>query len=117
LYEVWHVIVGVIDLSFSVFLSYCALRALMALYRNPEMLSSQRKIWLPILTAAIFLALASLFHLADHTFYPNPAADLLHEIALVIGLPFFVISIFRYSRMQTEYDRLKHEAAKKVEKG
>jgi heme/copper-type cytochrome/quinol oxidase subunit 3 len=116
-YELAHIAAGLIDLSFGVFLSYYALRALVALHESPEMLKTQRKIWLPILIGMIFLAISGLFHLVDHTFYSNPLTELLHEVALVAGLPFLAVAVFRYSRMQTEYNRMKREAVKKTERG
>jgi len=116
-YELVHIAAGLIDLSFGVFLSYYALRALMALHESPEVLKTQRKIWLPILIGMIFLAVSGLFHLVDHTFYESPLTELLHEISLVAALPFLAISIFRYSQMQTGYNRMKREAVRKTEKG
>jgi heme/copper-type cytochrome/quinol oxidase subunit 3 len=116
-YELVHIVAGLIDFSFGVFMSYHALRALMALHENPEMLKTQRKIWLPILIGTMFFAVSGLFHLVDHTVYSDPLTELLHEIALVAGLPFLAVAVFRYSQMQTEYNRIKREAVKKVEKG
>jgi hypothetical protein len=116
-YELVHIVAGLIDLSFGVFLSYHALRALMVLHENPEVLKTQRKIWLPILIGMIFVAISGLFHLVDHTFYSDPLTELLHEVTLVAGLPFLAVAVFRYSRMQTEYNRMKREAAKKTERG
>ena len=117
MYELVHIVAGLIDLSFGVFLSYHALRALMVLHENPEVLKTQRKIWLPILVGMIFVAISGLFHLVDHTFYSDPLTELLHEVALVAGLPFLAVAVFRYSQMQTEYNRMKREAVKKTERG
>ena len=117
MYELVHIVAGLIDLSFGVFLSYHALRALMVLHENPEVLKTQRKIWLPILVGMIFVAISGLFHLVDHTFYSDPLTELLHEVALVAGLPFLAVAVFRYSRMQTEFNRMKREAVKKTERG
>ena len=117
MYELVHIVAGLIDFSFGVFLSYHALRALMVLHENPEVLKTQRKIWLPILIGMIFVAISGLFHLVDHTFYSDPLTELLHEVALVAGLPFLAVAVFRYSRMQTEFNRMKREAVKKTERG
>jgi len=116
-YELVHIVAGLIDFSFGVFLSYHALRALMALHESPEVLKTQRKIWLPILIGMILVAISGLFHLVDHTFYSDPLTELLHEVTLVAGLPFLAVAVFRYSRMQTEYNRMKREAVKKTERG
>lgn len=117
MYELVHIVAGIIDMLIGVFMSYHALRALMVLHENPEVLKTQRKIWLPILIGTMFFAVSGLFHLVDHTFYSDPLTELLHEIALVAGLPFLAVAVFRYSRMQTEYNRMKREAVKKTERG
>jgi len=91
-----------------------ALRTLKLLYRNPEMLKSQRIIWVPILIAGGFFTLSGALHLVEHFFSLIPELNLLSEFFLLLGLSLLALSIFRYWRLQKEYDETKQEGLRKI---
>jgi len=114
LYELWHLIVGVVYIFFGVLGGFYALRALIVLYKSPEMLKTQRNLWLPILIGAMLFTTGGILHLAEHSFYPSPEIDLLHEIVVVMGVSFFIVSVMRYSQSQIDYYKLKREGLKRI---
>jgi hypothetical protein len=79
------------------------------------MLKTQYRLWLPILVGTTLFTIGGLLHIAEHTFWQSPEANLTHEIVIVIGFSFFVLSVSRYFRLQEDYYRLKSEALKKLD--
>ena len=114
LYELVHIVGGVVYLVFGGLGSFYALKTLAILYRSPELLKTQQRLWLPILTGTLFFAVSGILHLADHTLYPDPLTDLLYEIATIIGFSFFTVGVLRYSQLQRGYYTLKHEGLKQI---
>ena len=114
LYELLHIVGGVVYLVFGGLGSFYSLKTLAVLYRSPELLKTQRRLWLPILIGTLFFAISGILHLADHTLYPDPLTDLLHEIAIIIGVSFFTVGVLRYSQLQRGYYTLKHEGLKQI---
>jgi len=78
------------------------------------MLKSQRRIWMPILVAGSFFTVSGAFHLIEHVLFSIPEIDLLSELALLAGLSLLTLSIFRYWRLQKEYNETKHKALGKI---
>ena len=114
LYELLHVATGMVYLIFGGLASFYAIKTLAMLYRSPEMLKTQQGILLPILIGTLFFAAAGIFHLANHTFYPDPLIDLLHELAIVLGVSAFTVSVLRYSQLQREYYTLRHRGLEQI---
>lgn len=114
-YQLLHLVAGVVYIFFGVLGGFYALRALIVLYKSPEMLKTQRKIWLPVLIGATFFTIGGILHLAEHSFYPSPEIDLLHEIVVIIGLSFFVAGILQYSQLQINYYKLKREGLRRIQ--
>ena len=114
MYELLHIVGGVVYLVFGGLGSFYSLKTLAVLYRSPELLKTQRRLWLPILIGTLFFAIGGILHLADHTLYPDPLTDLLHEIAIIIGVSFFTVGVLRYSQLQRGYYTLKHEGLKQI---
>ena len=114
MYELLHIVGGVVYLVFGGLGSFYSLKTLAVLYRSPELLKTQRRLWLPILIGTLFFAISGILHLADHTLYPDPLTDLLHEIAIIIGVSFFTVGVLRYSQLQRGYYTLKHEGLKQI---
>jgi len=83
------------------------------LYENHEVLKSQRIIWVPILVAGGFLSASGIFHLSEH-FFSIPELNLVSELALLAGLSFLALSIFRYWRLQKDYNETKQVALRKI---
>lgn len=98
MYEEIHIVIGVIHIVFGGFAGYRAIMALKTIYENPETLQNQKVIWMPILVGAAMFPIGGIFHIATHLLQ-SPELDLLHEIALVVGLLFFMIGILRYSKL------------------
>jgi len=119
-YEWLHTIVGLINVLFGVLGGFYALKALMTLYRSPEMLRTQRAIWLPILIGGAFFTFSGPLHFAEHgifsRFFSVSDVILLRDVLTLIGFSFIVIGVIRYSRLQLEYYRLKWEALQKISK-
>jgi len=114
LYELAHIVGGVAYLVFGGLGSFYALKTLAILYRSPELLKTQRRLWLPILISTLFFAVSGILHLVDHTLYPDPLTDLLYEIATIIGVSVFTVGVLRYSRLQMEYYALKQDGLKQI---
>ena len=114
LYELVHIVGGVVYLVFGSLGSFYALKTLAILYRSPELLKTQQRLWLPILTGTLFFAASGILHLADHTLYPDPLTDVLYEIATTIGVSFFTVGILCYSKLQREYYALKQDGLKQI---
>lgn len=114
LYELVHIVGGVVYLVFGGLGSFYALKTLAILYRSPELLKTQQRLWLPILIGTLFFAVSGILHLADHTLYPDPLTDLLYEIATIIGVSVFTVGVLRYSRLQREYYTLKQDGLKQI---
>jgi heme/copper-type cytochrome/quinol oxidase subunit 3 len=114
-YQPLHLAAGVVYIFFGLLGGFYALKTLIILYKSPEMLKTQRKIWLPILIGALFFTIGGILHLAEHSFYQSPEVDLLHEIVIIMGLSFFIASILQYSHLQINYYKLKREGLKRVQ--
>jgi len=114
LIQEFHLVLGVINVFFGVLGGFYALRALVVLYRNPEMLKTQRIIWLPILIGGAFFTGSGLLYFAEHVYFSRSEMELLHEIFTAIGFSSFVIGVVKYSRLQIEYYMLKREALRKI---
>lgn len=93
-----------------------ALKALALLHGNPEMMKTQREIWFPILTAGGLIMVASLAHVSEHFVEPSfsDVTNLFSEVFILIGHAFLVLGIYRYWRLQAEYNQLKSETQRKV---
>jgi hypothetical protein len=117
-YEWFHLFAGVVEVVFGVLGGFYALKALMALYRSPEMLKTQRNIWLPILIGGVFFIVSGLFHFAKHSYFlsldSSSEMNLLRDSSSVIGFSLLTIGIVRYSQLQIKYYRLKQEALQKI---
>jgi len=109
-----HIIGGVVYLVLGGLGSFYALKTLTILHKSPELLKTQRVLWLPILISTLFFAVSGILHLADHTLYPDPLTDLLYEIATIIGVSVFTVAVLRYSHMQIEYYSLKQNGLKQI---
>lgn len=114
-YELLHLAVGLVYMFFGFIGGFYALKTLVSLYKSPEMLKTQRKIWLPLLIGAAFFTTGGILHLAEHSFYPNPVIDLLYDIFIATGFLFYVAGILQYSMLQIEYYKLKQEALKRTQ--
>jgi len=114
LYELVHIVGGVVYLVFGGLGSFYALKTLAILHRSPELLKTQQRLWLPILISTLFFAVSGILHLADHTLYPDPLTDLLYEITSFIGVSVFTVGVLRYSRLQREYYALKQDGLKQI---
>lgn len=115
MYILLHIALGILYVVLGMFTGSFALKTLIALYKSPEMLKSQRAIWLPILVGMLFFAIGGVAHLAEHTFWTTPEANLSHEITVVTGLLITTIGVLRYSFLQLEYYRLKARTIKKMQ--
>jgi len=114
-YEILHLFETALLTLIGVLGGIYAFRTLKLLYANPEMLKSQRKIWIPILIAGAFFAASGFFHLAEHIFSSISETNLLSEYFLIIGLALLVLSIFRYWRFQKDYNETKHEGLREIQ--
>ena len=84
-----------------------AVRTLFLLERNQEVLMAQRKIWLPILYAAGFLALDRFLHLSADlvpSVIPSDALDFIQVLLLIASLSLLSLGVYRYWKVQKEYD-------------
>ena len=115
LYDLPHIVVGIVYLLFGALGGFYALRTLIMLYKSPEMLRTQQRIWLPILVGIVFFTVGGFLHIAEHSSYGSPEIELLHEIFVVMGLAAFVIGVLRYSQLQMNYYSLKREGLKRVQ--
>jgi len=114
---------GTISVIFGVLGGCYAIRALTALYHSPEMLRSQRTIWLPILIGGAFFTLSGPLHFVEHSTFSgflklssNSEVVLLRDVLTLIGFSFIVIGVVQYSRLQIEYYKLKQKALEKISK-
>ena len=114
MYELLHIIGGVVYLVFGGLGSYYVLKTLTILHKSPELSKTQRRLWLPILISTLFFAVGGVVHLADHLLYPDPLMDVLFEIVIIIGVSFFTVGVLRYSRLQIEYYTLKNAGLKQI---
>jgi len=119
LYHEWlHLALGTISVFFGVLGGSYALRALIALYRSPEMLESQRAIWLPILIGGAFITISGPLHFMEHSAFSNVSPMynivLLRDILTLAGFSFIVVGVVQYSRIQIEYYKLKQKALQKI---
>ena len=114
MYELLHIIGGVVYLVFGGLGSFYALKTLTVLHKSPELSKTQRGLWLPILISTLFFAVGGVVHLADHLLYPDPLMDVLFEIVIIIGVSFFTVGVLRYSRLQIEYYTLKNAGLKQI---
>jgi len=115
MYTLPHLVLGVFYVFLGALGGYFALKTLMALYKSPEMLRSQRGIWLPILIGMVFFTMGGVIHLAEHTFWMAPEANLFHEVVVVTGFSIITVGVLRYSSLQLEYHRLRSETIGKVQ--
>ena len=115
MYEIEHLTLGVIYLLFGTLGGFYSLKTLNWLRKSPEMLKTQRGIWLPILIGTIFFSIGGLLHIAEHSFLESAEIGLLHEIFIVAGLSAFVMGVLRYSQMQGDYYAMKNEGLKIVQ--
>lgn len=113
-YELLIYVQMILYIVFGVSGGFYALRTLKLLYGNPEMLRTQRRIWVPILVAGGFFSVGGILHTAEHFFY-SPDINLVSEFFIIAGLFLFVLSIFRYWSLQKAYDATKHDGLRKVE--
>ena len=84
-----------------------AIRTLLLLERNQEVLRTQRRIWLPILYAAGFLALDRVLHLSADlvpSAIPADALDFIQVLLLIASLSLLSLGVYRYWKVQKEYD-------------
>lgn len=84
-----------------------AIRSLLLLNRNQELLRIQRRIWLPVLCAGGFLALDSVVRLAAYLAASTISSDVLdslHALLLIASLAVLSLGIFRYWSTQNEYE-------------
>lgn len=84
-----------------------AIRTLLLLERNQEVLRTQRRIWLPILYAAGFLALDRVLHLSADlvpSVIPSDALDFIQVLLLIASLSLLSLGVYRYWKVQKEYD-------------
>lgn len=115
MYTLPHIILGIVYVVLGTLAGFFVLRTLNVLYKSPEMLRSQRAIWLPMLVGMLFFALGGFVHLAEHTFWETPETNLLHEVIVVTGLLITTIGVLRYTFLQLEYFRLKAKTIKKIQ--
>lgn len=113
-YELVHLAVAILFIVFGSVGGFYALRTLSVLYKSPE-IKSQRKIWLPMLTATVFFSVGGFFHFADHTFYPAPEADLLYDIFIIIGFVLGITGLLQYAKLQIAYNKLKNAGLKNTQ--
>jgi uncharacterized membrane protein len=114
-YESFHLIVSAIFSFVAIFGGIYVFRTLKMLYSTPEVLESQRPIWVPILVGGGFFTVSGIFHLIEHFIPSGPELDLVSEFFLLVGLSLLALSIFRYWRLQREYNEIKHGALRKVQ--
>ena len=84
-----------------------ALRSLLLLERNQELLKIQRRIWLPVLYAGGFLVLDRVLQISADLAPSVLSADVLgiaHVLLLIASLAFLSLGIFRYWSTQKEYE-------------
>ena len=84
-----------------------AIRTLLLLERNQEVLKTQHRIWLPVLYAAGFLALDRVLHLSADlvpSAIPADALDFIQVLLLIASLSLLSLGVYRYWRVQKEYD-------------
>ena len=84
-----------------------AIRTVLLLERNQEVLRVQRRIWLPILYAAGFLALDRVLHLSADlvpSVIPSDALDFIQVLLLIASLSLLSLGVYRYWKVQKEYD-------------
>ncbi len=84
-----------------------AVRALLLLHRNKELLRLQRKIWLPILAGGGFVALEVLVHLAGDLAPAGISSDVLKimfVLFLIVSLALLFLGIYRYWSYQKDYE-------------
>ena len=112
--EVLHVIDGLIHAVAAGFVCFYVIKAFRVLSKNPEMLKTQKKIWLPLLAGTLFFAAGGLFHFVNHLFFSNPEIDLSYDIVTLMGFLFLAVGIVQYSRLQIDYDKLKWAVAAKI---
>jgi len=115
MYELYHQILGVIYVFLGTLGGFFALRTLIMLYKSSEMLKTQKGIWLPILISMLFFTIGGVLHIAEHSFYPSPETDLLHEVVIVTGLFIFTVSVLKYSQLQRNYYRFKQKVSARVQ--
>jgi hypothetical protein len=113
-YELLHYINGLLVTVSGALGGIYALRTLKMLYRTPEVLESQRRIWVPILVAGGFFFVSGIFHFVEHVFPSICELNLVSEYSLVAGFSFSALSIYRYWRLQKEYSEVKHRALQKI---
>jgi len=63
----------------------------------------------------VFFTMGGVIHLAEHTFWMAPEADLFHEVVVVTGFSIITVGVLRYSSLQLEYHRLRSETIGKVQ--
>ena len=113
-YDLLHLIMSAIFSFVAIFGGIYALRTLKMLYGTPEVLKSQRKIWVPILVAGSFFLTSGIFHITEQIFSPIPEMNLVAELSFIAGLSLLALGIFRYWRLQKEYNETKHRALRKI---
>jgi hypothetical protein len=115
-FELAHLLAGAVHTFFAFFWGIYAIRSLRLLHGTPEVLKTQRCIWMPILIGGIFFTIGGILHFAEHIalFVYQPfeeISDLLYDIFIVIGYTLLTVSVFRYWRLQKEYNEAKHRAS------
>ncbi|MDG7018430.1 MAG: hypothetical protein JRN73_08785 [Nitrososphaerota archaeon] len=106
-YAALDLLLDAVAIAFAAVGGVYALRSLLLLERNQELLKIQRRIWLPVLYAGGFLALDSVIHVAADLAAPTLPSDVLgiaHVLLLIASLAFLSLGIFRYWSTQKEYE-------------
>jgi hypothetical protein len=86
---------------------FYAVRSLLLLERNQELLKIQRRLWLPVLYAGGFLVLDRVPQISADLAPSVLSADVLgfaHVLLLVASLAFLSLGIFRYRSTQNEHE-------------
>lgn len=113
-----HFAVGFSNVALGVLATWYVFRAFQVLFKNPEMLSSQRRLWVPILVGGCFFVVSGVFHFVGHSVlagsFSNLETCLLGEFFAAIGLSFLPVSLMRYAELQTRYHKIRREAVQRI---
>ena len=106
-YEAAHLLLVAVAVAVAAVGGVYALKSLLLLNRNQEVLRIQRRIWLPILSVGGVLALDSVVHMAADLAPSTTSFDTLEitdHLLLVASLTLLSLGIFRYWSTQREYE-------------